>query len=1804
MPTVLDRLLYAIEIDGRKANRDVAQVEHSILGLGSAAEKTFKQTVGRSLASALDPTTSQKKLDQISKDLKAFGKDAEDTFQKTFGRKKARELFDPYVKEANTFTGKLKTAFREAFDVKKLALGAAAGLGVAQLARSLGRAGTAAIEFAADFDFALAKVRTIAGEKFNLNVVTSDLERIATTVPQDLNTLTNALYFTITSGIRDIGQATQFLEVGAKSAVAGITDATVSIDALTTIVNAYNKDASKATHISDILFKTVDQGKVTYDGLAKSIGDVASPAALLNVQLESVGAATATMTKAGINIEETTTAIRNLFLQIANAGPEAIKVARGLGIDLSEAGIKAAGGFAPFIKSIADATNGNIKLLAQVAGNRRAFRALAILAGTNADEFQRLDKEFNNLEFTAGATERAFAILNKTARNQYKLFKDSLLVAFKSFGDYIIEQSLPAFAELTKFFSNLDPIDAYIKRLTELGASVEQLEVANQAKAYLTAQKTIKETAETLKELETSNNKLADFLRGQDIDVGWLAVFNNTFSEAKDFTKELIKQTETVQGLTEAQELQADIIKRSQERLSLMTILRTKDSDVAREGIDRLEQEQEIDSARLAIIAKIVEQRTFELEAKKQLGGLSKEELQALEEQKKKLEEIEKVAGTISEETETTKEEQELAADEAERMRKQLELVQANTDFEKGLIQIRQETEKTIEKYKEFPETIATATRLAGAKIRQLLEKTIEPLSDTTDAKAKIAEIDLLGLEIRKAFSSFPSIVFKSIRDGSDLVVRSYEEVLRKTDELETKIQDSFTKIPITLQAAQIEFAPTSTPSFDIDASGKVRLNVDAIFKPIGDAIEEFRGQMEIAGFALDDNFVQFVSTINWGAGEVASQIVRLADAFQAFSAGTGNVFSLLGAGVGLIKSIVGIDTGSQRKEAERRAEAEQKSEAATRKLIQSLQELNATLSDGKKTATELNVAFQKYSGTAQALLDLGGGAEFATGELQQIAGAIQEFVAQTGEIPGPEGLGGLIEYMLGFGGTEQERQLAQKFQRVFDELPTDDLKNRLIEALVGLGAADEALKNFGKSTYNFTNLMANLQFEFDVFDISDPVDQLKRFQEFMLSAFGVTLPQGQEALKDFLQAGFEALTAGGQELLDFLSLPGNLGLRSLTPDELQAFFQELAGFLDGVSELTGSGFSGILDNLQLQFDLFNIDDPLKQLTLFREAMGTLGAKLPESAEGLRAFAQDAFAALTGPAEDLQAFLEQYGLESLGRDEFKDFLLTLDGFLDDIGGAAGEGFEAVLTRLRRKFDLFEINDPLEQLAALRLELNKIGAINVPDSVSGLEQFVRDAFTALTDPSVDLGAFLAKFNLQDLAESELESLIETIDGFIDNIGETTTSGFSGILSDLSLRFDIFDITDPVKQLAEFRKAITALGARNLPSSIEGLEQFARAAFNALALPADDFANFLSQYGLQDLGKSEFKSFLQRLEGFIDQINRQADDIETVGPVGLAKTFTQEITLGQANEMLSELSTIRIVLTQIFEFAKAKLSGGLDSASTTTGLRQIDLAQQSLGAAKDLTGAVSELLPAGDQQTAIARQALVTLGGIENVLSDSKSAGQQIVTLTRTILEALATGIQVLDPNSDAQLTALNNINTALENFTISDPESAEQINILGAVSTALEKLIALQESDFGSTALLSFLQSGQLEALTPPQAIPGLDSVQQAITGGLDSLIANFTAYQLQQSDGLAASLSQRAASIDSLARLGSYSLQHLEHARNAEWQRTEMINRLTVANELLEGILLTTNNRQTVEFERSAGTSARDIQILSKGLGG
>ncbi|HEV56559.1 MAG TPA: phage tail tape measure protein, partial [Phycisphaerales bacterium] len=276
--------------------------------------------------------------------------------------------------------------------------------------------GTASIQAGAQFQQQMAMVSTMLDETSMglLSKYEAGLRDLKARYGESTATLSKGLYDILSASI-DTARALEVLEVATVAARAGLTDTGTAADAITTILNAYQLSADKAGRVSDLLFAIVKRGKTTFPELAPNIGKVASAAAVAGLSLEELGAALATMTRAGVQTDIAITALRAILTTFLSPTDEARAAARALGFELSSTTLQAEG-LLGVLRKLTDATPEQV---AAIMPNVRGFIGFA--AALKQVEGNAADLDF--MLRAGGRTMEAYRKMTNTLTHEWTLFK-------------------------------------------------------------------------------------------------------------------------------------------------------------------------------------------------------------------------------------------------------------------------------------------------------------------------------------------------------------------------------------------------------------------------------------------------------------------------------------------------------------------------------------------------------------------------------------------------------------------------------------------------------------------------------------------------------------------------------------------------------------------------------------------------------------------------------------------------------------------------------------------------------------------------------------------------------------------------------------------------------------------------------------------------------------------------------------------------------------------------------------------------------------------------------------------------------------------------------------------------------------------------------------------------------------------------------------------------------------------------------------------------------------------------------------
>ena len=337
------------------------------------------------------------------------------------------------------------------------------GIGISA-ATAFAQAAKSSYEFEQEFRKNMLEVATISTQVSDdmtgfMNRVMSITQEIPIKAPE----AAKALYEIVSAG-HDGADGMKILEVAAKSAIGGLTETATAADAITTILNAYNLSADKASSVSDQLFTTVRLGKTTFGELGSSIAQVAPIAAAYGIGIDEVLAAVASLTKQGTPTAEAMTKIRAAIQGTAN--------------ELGDAAFQGRT-FQEALQLINDKADGSASKMKEMLGTDEGLAAALALTGKNA---RSAASDLEELRDSLGATEAAFEKMKDEASNQLILLANNIQAYLRPLGENILKEVSDVAKAFNDAFENND-IEGTISNLESL--------VKNAVGAFLSYKKAI-----------------------------------------------------------------------------------------------------------------------------------------------------------------------------------------------------------------------------------------------------------------------------------------------------------------------------------------------------------------------------------------------------------------------------------------------------------------------------------------------------------------------------------------------------------------------------------------------------------------------------------------------------------------------------------------------------------------------------------------------------------------------------------------------------------------------------------------------------------------------------------------------------------------------------------------------------------------------------------------------------------------------------------------------------------------------------------------------------------------------------------------------------------------------------------------------------------------------------------------------------------------------------------------------------------------------------------------------------------------
>jgi len=418
---------------------------------------------------------------------------------------------------------------KTALGALKNVTGAVKNLGKAATVIGAGFAGLST-KLAGDFQKNLLEISTLMDiDSVSMGKMGDQLKNVAGASGLALDSLSKARYDIVSAGFSGVSDSAQVLNSSMQLAVGGVTSAAEAADLLTTTINAYGLEAKDSQKLSDSLFTTVKFGKTTISELAQSLGQVLPFANSMNLSIDGVGAAMATLTAAGINTAEATTALKGTISALESPGKSAKKAMEEAGIEVKRFG----NGSVDLFETMKQFEGVDPETLSKFVPNIRAQLGIKAMSGNLERLKFNIDGFAEAAETTESETTTAFEKMQTGFNNQMSKLKNNAQNGMIAVGNLLIKFIQP----------KIEAVNALFQKIGDIGWGTVGKRIQEDSD---TVMKIMRLTFEHGMNMIKANVKSVALEIGQEIQIAVLGRF------ATDMSEQITEANEEAKIITES----------------------------------------------------------------------------------------------------------------------------------------------------------------------------------------------------------------------------------------------------------------------------------------------------------------------------------------------------------------------------------------------------------------------------------------------------------------------------------------------------------------------------------------------------------------------------------------------------------------------------------------------------------------------------------------------------------------------------------------------------------------------------------------------------------------------------------------------------------------------------------------------------------------------------------------------------------------------------------------------------------------------------------------------------------------------------------------------------------------------------------------------------------------------------------------------------------------------------------------------------------------------------------------------------
>ena len=312
--------------------------------------------------------------------------------------------------------------------------------------------GGAAAKMASDFEFSMTQIETLVGrsvgEVETLKGAVLGLSGETGRAPKEL---ADAMFFITSAGL-DASSATAALEASAKAAAVGLGDTVVVADAVTNAMNGYGMSADGAAFATDVLAKTVEQGKASAADLAPQFGRLIPMAAELGISFDQVGGGLAFLTRASGDAAMSATQLGGVMNSYLKPSQAAKKVLEEVGINLHDLRAAASEDLLGALQGLREKLEASGYEMSNVFEDIRGLNGALQLTGVATGAAREV---FDELADSTGKLDEAFLGVQKTAQFKMSQAMSAMKASMITLGEQVLPVLVPIIQGLAAVIGKL-----------------------------------------------------------------------------------------------------------------------------------------------------------------------------------------------------------------------------------------------------------------------------------------------------------------------------------------------------------------------------------------------------------------------------------------------------------------------------------------------------------------------------------------------------------------------------------------------------------------------------------------------------------------------------------------------------------------------------------------------------------------------------------------------------------------------------------------------------------------------------------------------------------------------------------------------------------------------------------------------------------------------------------------------------------------------------------------------------------------------------------------------------------------------------------------------------------------------------------------------------------------------------------------------------------------------------------------------------------------------------------------------------